>query len=308
MAALPAFRASDPLILSGLGLLAIAAWITPARHWNRLARVMAAVSGRTRGDPAARRIRNIRRVTAGYDLPMTPEEIARGVVANHMFRNLHIMRSHMPGGWHPEVTVEGAENLDLAVARSNGAVIGTSFFCWVDEIGAIGAYLIGHPVSVLTQITHGYSPTRFGVRFINPIRCKLDERYARERIPLRLDQPVAALRTMMSLLRQKRVLALGFREKAADPVRVPFLGGTLALGSGPVDIAYKSGAPLITAHTIRTAVNRYRVICDPELEIRRDLPRREAAALALAEYAKRLEPLVLAHPEQWSGWRFLPDD
>ncbi len=172
----------------------------------------------------------------------------------------------------------------------------------------MGAHQIGHPVSILTQVTHGYSSTRFGVRYLNPLRCALDEKYARERIPLFLDQPIAAMRTILALLKKGRLVAFGFRENAVNPIRVPFLGSILELGSGPVDIAYKSGAPMLSTHLIRTEPGKFRLIYDPEIEIRRDLPRLEAARLALEEYVRRLEPLVLAYPDQWNGWRVLPDD
>ncbi|MFQ5955374.1 MAG: hypothetical protein ACE5JZ_09960, partial [Kiloniellales bacterium] len=75
--------------------------------------------------------------------------------------------------------------------------------------------------------------------------------------------------------------------------------------TGAADLAHATKAALLPVFPVREPEGHYRVVIEPPLVVRRDLPRREASDLALREYTARLAPYVLAYPGQWRGWLHL---
>ena len=80
---------------------------------------------------------------------------------------------------------------------------------------------------------------------------------------------------------------------------------TTTVASGAADLAHRIGASLLPVVTARHG-DHFVVTIEPEIEIDRAAKRRVSSERAVAEYANRLEPVVLRHSEQWLGW-FAPD-
>jgi len=75
--------------------------------------------------------------------------------------------------------------------------------------------------------------------------------------------------------------------------RMPFLGGHLALPTGPVKLAMASGAPIIPVFSVRTAEGKIRLFI--EEPIRAD----DGLDAAMGRVAAVIERYVAAYPEQW---------
>ena len=73
--------------------------------------------------------------------------------------------------------------------------------------------------------------------------------------------------------------------------------------TGPIGLAQRWNALLLPTFTLQRADGGFDVIIGPPLDS--DEVDEEVRAKAIVEsYVRRLTPHVLAHPEQWRGWRF----
>ncbi len=110
----------------------------------------------------------------------------------------------------------------------------------------------------------------------------------------------AGMRRAVAQLRAGGVLGvLADRDVLGSGRPVPFLGERAALPRGAVELARRTGAPLVTSFVYRSGVARYRVVLEPPLEIPRtgdrDADVREGMRLLVA----RLERGIRHAPEQW---------
>jgi lauroyl/myristoyl acyltransferase len=88
--------------------------------------------------------------------------------------------------------------------------------------------------------------------------------------------------------------------------RAPFLGGALPLATGAPALAHATGAALLPLFTVRQKVGApICTIIERPIAIAAGGSRSKAIAEANRQYVLRLEPHVLAHPDQWRGWHYL---
>jgi lauroyl/myristoyl acyltransferase len=303
----PLITGEDVLIVIGLGLLGGLGWIVPPQRWQLVGRALSpALRARNAAD-RSRRARLIAQALGARTLTLTAAEIDASLTANALIRQCLLGRFYRPGGWSPRVDLIGREHLDEAVAAGKGAIVFASHFAASGIFTKMGLSRAGYPVVHLSTPTHGFSSSRFGRRFLNPIRVGLENRFLAERIVMSEDGSTAAVRTLRKRLGENAVVTIAVREKAHRPVVLPFLDAWMPLGTGAPDLAYATGAALLPAFTTSASAEHYTVQVDAPIEIDRSLPRREASRAALVEYVRRLEPHVLMCPEQWQGWSHLVD-
>lgn len=83
-------------------------------------------------------------------------------------------------------------------------------------------------------------------------------------------------------------------------VAMPFLGGHVLLPTGSVKLAMLTGSPIIPIFSVRTRVERCRVIVDEAIFVSRESGPVDANHPALLRIAKAIERQVAAHPDQWA--------
>jgi lauroyl/myristoyl acyltransferase len=277
--------ARDLVVLAALPISAAIAWTVPQTRWQALAHACAPIAARLLATPAA--------------------AVAEESIAGHVEEFLQILREYRPRGWQPAIALEGREHVAAALERGRGAILWVGHFSFASLVAKKAFHGAGLEVSHLSHPSHGFSRSRFGMRFLNPVRAGIEERYVRERVMLSIDGPTAALRGLHRRLRGNGVVSITVRERALRPAIVPFLDGTIKLASGAADLAYATRAALLPVFAVREPDGRHRVIIEPPLELRRDLPRAGAVDLALRQYSERLAPRALAYPGQWRGWLHL---
>ena len=160
----------------------------------------------------------------------------------------------------------------------------------------------GYAVSHLSHPRHGFSSTRFGMRCLNPVHTRAEDRYLRERVRLSPDAAGAALATLGDRLGGNGVVSISVRGDSRRPAMVLFLGGEIRIAVGAPVLAHKSAAALLPVFPLRTGEDGFTVFVEPALEIDPALDRRVAVADALGRYARLLERYVLDYPGQWLGW------
>lgn len=217
-----------------------------------------------------------------------------------LLERVHVMRSYLPGGWHPRITLEGETHLREACACGRGAVLWVSGFSHSTLVAKMALHQHGYEVSHLSRPSHGFSNTRFGRRYLNPIRQHLELRYLKERIVMYQDPDIRAMRRLRERLRENGLVSITVDHDALKTVDVPFLEGSIRLPTGPSSLARNAGAALLPVFTLADG-DGFRVVIGAPVEVGR---RGSAAAYqdGLREFARVLERYVWLQPERWMSW------
>jgi lauroyl/myristoyl acyltransferase len=198
---------------------------------------------------------------------------------------------------------EGGEHLDAALAHGRGAVLWIADLVFANDIPKIALARRGIRASHLSRPEHGFSATRFGLRWLNPLRQDFELRYLRERIVYDRNDPNAAGETMRARLAENGVVSiLACAQEGRAFIEADFLGARLRMAGGAPRLAYESGSALLPVFTMPAWQSHgFCVTVGPPLALD-GANRKEAAAAATADFLERLEPLVCARPHLWRGW------
>jgi lauroyl/myristoyl acyltransferase len=201
--------------------------------------------------------------------------------------------------------VRGTEYLEAARAKGNGAVLLSAHYGTHGLITEAVLAAYGWP---LTSV-HGEESTPIGQqepdgswlyrKLIHPMR-----RLPRSSVRV-ITHGLVPDRQIATVLRSNEILLLQgdmhlSREEAAREhfsLPVPFLWGTAAFRSGPIRLAKMFKAPVLPAFGVRQG-SRVIVEVEEPLTLTPGTSREDIAA-DLRAFLDRLEPRILAAPEQW---------
>lgn len=188
------------------------------------------------------------------------------------------------------VTVEGREHVDAARRRGKGVII-LSAHVGNYELGAALAATGGYPMSaiVLTHQDPRVDAFFTGQRLSRGVRS----------IPVGM-----GLRQGFACLKRNELLGiLADRDFFNSGIRLPFLGRTMSVPTGPALFGLRTGASLVPTFLVRDAGDRFRLIFDQPIEPvstgqePQDVARLTADALAV------LERYIRRYPDQWYLFR-----
>jgi lauroyl/myristoyl acyltransferase len=215
---------------------------------------------------------------------------------------MQILALHRPGRqWRPVIRLRGFEHLDAALAGGAGAILWTSDFLYRPLIMPLALREAGFRGPVhLSRPEHGFSASPFAVKVLNPLWCAVENRHLTERVVIENNDASSALRRLRERLARNRIVSITVAETGRRTAEVRFLNGTLRLATGPVHLAYSTGAALLPVFAVRAADGAYEVTLGPALPVEKDGA--PAYAAAVRAYAAMLEPFVRRYPDQWNGW------
>lgn len=184
---------------------------------------------------------------------------------------------------------DGIHHLFDALDRGRGVVVVSAHLgnpeALVRPLGALGL-----PLFVFTE---RLTPPRLH-ELVHRARAAPHVRYE----PL----GVGAVRGALAHLRSGGIVAiLGDRDLTGHGLPVPLFGAQAPLPTGPVDIALRSGAPLVPAFVLRSGRGRYHATVLPEVPLDRAGDRRAATAAGMAAVGRALEAAIALDPGQWFG-------
>ena len=298
----PIVSAHDFGVLAGLPMMAAVSWTTGERTWNTVARKAAPYAGAILSRSPEQIAQRVREIAGNRDLSLPPSEIAQQLVACEIETAMQMVRSHAPTRWVPEILVEGKAHLDSALAAGRGAILWDSHFYFASLITKMGLYRNGYRLHHMSRREHGFSPTHFGIRVLNPVRTSIEARYLAVRVVMPEDNPGAVLDDLARRLADNEVVSVTVRGDSNRPVEAPFLDGVMRIAPGAAVLCWNSQSALLPVFTKRVDDFRYRVRISPPIDVLANATRRDAVVSAAQEYARRLEAEVIEHPGQWIDW------
>ena len=251
------------------------------------------------------------RVAPALHIPPQPDahSIATSVAAARYEMALQVLRGFRPGGWNPKIDVEGRETLERALARGRGAILWTAHFVFAPNVVKMALHAMGHPMTHLSRPEHGFSKTRFGIKALNPLRVRFENRYLEQRLVLDKTQPGGTLRGAREALSRNGVVSTTAGAwEGSRVVEANFLAGRIRLACGPVWLAKQTGAAIIPAIGVKTPGSGDFLVklLDP-IELPAMADEAELNERVVADFLAAQAPAILAYPDQWRGWSSLGD-
>ena len=288
-----------------LGLLAALpfAWLAPARAFGSIANVFGR-AGSVIGLSDEKALgAKINRMANGY-LDEESGMAAGFEFEAHRYQDyMQILRANGPMDWRPDLQVKGIDVIEDALSRGHGAILWVSHFVFGTLLTAMALERAGLRPRHATLSSHGFSWSSFGRVVLNPIRCRVEERYL-ERIVVDNEVAVAGMRTLMKTLASNGLVTIVAGAWAGRQIHeLSFLNGKIKLATGPVSLARSTGAALIPVHGLWDRDAKvFRIIAEAPIPIPGHGNRHWLAEEVMGAYLERLRPWVLRFPGQWRGW------
>ena len=226
------------------------------------------------------------------------------------------LAAHLVAGWRwsPAIQLEGLEALQEALRNGRGAIIWCDQFTAQTIMGKRALHEAGVETHQVSAQYHGFSPSKFGYRVINPPLVRVENRFLKSRIVFERTDAYQVTTRIQKVLKANGVVLMTNTVYAGSAFAEAAMGerGWTHLASAPANFAARAGAALFHMATIETVPFRqYRAIVS-ELSASPGAPTlspRETAGKNLAVQAgfilsKRdhmLETLKLC-PEQMMAW------
>lgn len=294
----PFFTRDDASFVLEFPLLFLVAAFVPERHWQRVAvrleRVKATVG---RFSPEKIR-RGLRLVRPDHD----PDDALR-VAATRSEHHLQIIREYF-FGWSAPVELAGREHVDAALAAGRGVVLWVAHFSFNALASKKAFRQAGFAVSHLSRPEHGFSKSRFGIAFLNPMRAEAELRYLQDRIIIDRARPASAVTRAQKQLKANGIISITAGAwEGAKIATVDVRGAALDLSTGAPGLAAMTGAALLPVFTVRDdGATRISVIVGEPIAVDRGADRDEKTLNAAQVFASRLATYVDSHPIQWRDW------
>jgi lauroyl/myristoyl acyltransferase len=279
------------------------AWTVPPFAWRHVAGALGATNVLLHRATISRRLAPLQRILQDSpDLP-TALQIEVGISAGKYEERFQYLRAHRPGGWEPQIRIHGAEHVEAQRQAGRGIVFWGGSFAFHDLISKVAMHRLGLDIFHYTRPVHGLSHTRFGIRFLNPVRTSVELRYLEARVCAEVNIS-EAVNVLKGAVEKGAAVSMKLGSRGRRKAAVQFLGGRLEVATGTVALTQRWGAALLPTFTLRRPDGSFDFIIGAPLES--DEPDPERRVLDIVQrYVDQLLPLVKAEPLQWRGWRFV---
>lgn len=242
-------------------------------------------------------------IATALDIPVIE---AKSVMRNSIAARLTALLAFLRAKFRAppfDIVTEGTEHIDAALAQGRGVVLWLADLVYTNDVQYIALRENGYAPSHLTRPEHGFSDTRFGLKFLNPIRQKFELRYLHERIVYRRERPNEAGNLIRQRLGENSVVSIyasGYEGRKL--VELEFLSGRLKIATGPPGIAHKQKCPILPVFALPDPNPlAFKVSIGKPLNLD-DEDKDEAIIKATQELFAQLAPIVKERPELFRAW------
>jgi lauroyl/myristoyl acyltransferase len=293
---------ADITLCALLPVYAALSWLRPEERWASLIRGYF-VSIDEKG-PLDTMVRGIEESGLAPELAMSAGTAASILNAHRLESYFQYLRDYRPGGWKPAIRIDNEPALREVVESGRGAVLWVGHFVYNGLPLKKGMHSAGYEVFHLSRPEHGFSTTRFGMRFLNPIRSIIEERYLTKRIIIERGAEHKAVREAHRLLKQGKTVSITAGHWEGRQLAFAPIGrGVLPMSVGAPSLAHATGAALIPIFIVREN-GVFRIIVGDEIGMAKN-SRENAVREAVAKFARQLTSYAVAYPDQWRGWKYL---
>lgn len=298
----PAASWGDIAAIASFLHLAPASWLLPTGWWRPFCGTAMAIRCLVNDKPARRIVPKA--ASALQADAATSRRIAARLHAAKYELTMQIFRMHRPAGWHPRIELHGLDHLDAALRSGNGAILWVSHFVFNSTVTKIALYRLGHRVAHLSRPEHGFSKTRFGISWLNPIRRRAEDRFLDERIVIDRRQMISTMRRIRTRLGANGIVTITVGPwEGRQLADIPLLGGHLQVATGAITLAHQSNASLLPVFAVfDPEVDSFTLHIESPLDVPAGADKTQAVIAAASDYAARLVPYVRRYPDQWRGW------
>jgi lauroyl/myristoyl acyltransferase len=298
----PLISGEDFQILLKFPIMALAALLAPEWSWKKLAigieRALIRLNSKKIEGIGNGLSRNCRLVQAD----------ALQVLANQTEHHIQVLREFLVG-WSPLLELSETEHLEAAKARGRGAVLWVAHFCFNSLASKYALARAGYQVHHVSRPEHGFSKSRFGVRFLNPIRISAERRYLGGRVVIDRKNPSSSMVEARRLLRKNLFVSITAGAWEGQLLVSTSIGhGVMELATGGPRLANAANAPLIPVFVVRNEERgELLVIVESPIPIDTSGTREMMIRKATNEFALRHGRYLEEFPYQWRDWDKIRD-
>lgn len=295
----PLVQGRDIGMLMILALLAMGT-LLPERQWPAFARRIARWRVGRRGPLGDAELAVIRGLVGNQPSDWIETHYLPDWLGHRYLAWLRILACYPPRSWHPPAVFEGACHLDAALARGRGAILWTATFAHNDLFTKAALAEAGHRAHLLTWPTHGFSASRFGRRFLNPVYLHVEQRFMGDNIVIDDEGTAGAVAEVKRRLARNEIVIIYVVPIGRRLATRPFLNGEINIATGALNLACDTGAAVLPVFTSARPDGRVVTALTEALPMTRDGERALAIERMLEVYLPELEARVHACPEQFA--------
>ena len=184
------------------------------------------------------------------------------------------------------VKFEGVAYAEEALARGRGGIVGAIHFGNVDMVAQFPV-LKGVPV---TSVVEHIRPER-----LYSYVLRLRTSHGLRMVPS--DGPMLSL---FRALKRGELIGLACDRAAAGNVReVMFFGCPARLPQGPVEMALRTGAPLLPVRALRLPDESFKITIEPPIDVESTGDMEADIARGMERLVRVMERWIAANPDQW---------
>jgi hypothetical protein len=286
-----------------LPVYAAVAWVLPEGLWGNVVSGLTSLRGRR--EPGA--------VEAGVvasglrdKAPALAQDIEGELERNRLLSYLQYLRDYRFGGWKMTSIIEGDEAIRRAQSDGKGVILWVAHFVFNGLPLKKSLHEAGYQASHLSRPEHGFSSTRFGVRFLNPIRSRIEDRYLKQRILIKRGAEQVALRKAHQLLKQGEIVSITAGHwEGREVANMPVGRAHLPVSTGAPGLAYVTGSVLLPVFIRMQDDGSFAVVIGKSIDVSQCGDRVTAVKMGVEEMSEALQPHIRAAPGQWRGWKYL---
>ena len=216
-----------------------------------------------------------------------------------------IFESWRPGGWEPEIEIAGAEHVSAALERGRGIVLlGRDLQLQPSrrQDGLPPPWAAGQPF----QSSHA--------RLLrHQLRHPLSQRQSAGSSRIATSASALSLRSARRLTlcgecarasRTTECVSFTVGDRGRHTASARFLNARLVLATGPLAMAWTTGATVLPVFTLRKEPGQFEVTIGEPIKLKENADGEVDYAAAMQDYADRVIPYALRDPGQWRGWRY----
>ncbi len=231
----------------------------------------------------------------------------RDFVSVYFETRLLTVDQHLLKKWKPEINLIGVDHLENSLNENKGVILLVTPFAYSNLIAKMALFQHGYKVSHLSHPSHGYSETKFGRKYLNKIKTRIEDRYLEERVKLDINKYAGAMRYLRRLLQDKKVISITVGSDTARPIVLSVFGREIKISMGPFRLAAITNAPILPVFVLKKSILDYTVFIEPAINNGIENAKNTDLSATLDCYGKLFEKYVAKDPGQLRGELF-PND